>query len=97
MSLEELQKKRKEENELLERVVRAVENSSCKLQFPPGSVPTDVAADVFGKAASWVIRGIELGLLPIGTVTREKSRANVYISPKLLYEYTGFAWKGEKR
>lgn len=96
MSLEELQKKRKEENELFERVIRAVENGSCKIEFPTGGVPTDVAATVFGKAASWVVRGIELGLLPIGTVTREKTRANVYISPKLLYEYTGFVWRGEK-
>ena len=95
MSLEELQKKRKEENELCERVVRNIENSSYKMDFPAGGVPTEVAADVFGKAASWVIRGIELGLLPIGVVTRERSRANVYISPKLLYEYTGFVWKGE--
>ena len=96
MSLEELQKKRKEENDLFERVIRAVKNDSCKMQFPAGSVPTDVAAEVFGKAASWVIRGIELGLLPIGVVTRERSRANVYISPKLLYEYTGFVWEGER-
>lgn len=94
MSLEELQKKRKEENDYLERILRTVENGSCK-EFPTGGVPTDVAAAVFGKAASWVIRGIELGLLPIGIVIREKARANVYISPKLLYEYTGFMWKGE--
>ena len=96
MSLEELQKKRKEENDLFERVVRNVENGSHKLDFPTGGVPTEVAAEVFGKAASLVIRGIELGLLPIGIVTRESSRANVYISPKLLYEYTGFVWEGER-
>ena len=75
-----------------------------------GSVPVMVAARVFGKDASWVRAGIIAGWLPIGKATRngqlvtniedmnsKYGRINFYISPKLLWEETGFVWKGEKR
>lgn len=78
--------------------------------FHSGSVPVAVAARVYGKEASWVRAGIISGWLPIGTATRKGKkitsieemdsrygRINFYISPKLLYEETGFLWKGEKR
>lgn len=69
------------------------------------SVPVSVAAKVYGKNPAWVRSGIILGWLPIGTATRNgkqvselggKGRINFYISPKLLYEQTGFMWEGEK-
>lgn len=75
-----------------------------------GSVPVAVAARVYGKDASWVRAGIIAGWLPIGTATRsgkqitkleemnsKYGRINFYISPKKLYEETGFVWKGERR
>lgn len=74
-----------------------------------GSVPVAVAAKVYGKDASWVRAGIIAGWLPIGTATRnwkhisnvdemnsKKGRINYYISPKHLYEETGYIWKGER-
>lgn len=79
-------------------------------EFPQGSVPVAVAARVYGKDASWVRAGIISGWLPIGKATRsgklvttiEKmdsryGRINFYISPKRLYEETGFLWKGERQ
>ena len=79
-------------------------------QFPTGSVPVLVAARVYGKDASWVLTGIVAGWLPIGKATRNGKlvtsieemnskfgRINFYISPKLLYEETGYKWKGEKQ
>ena len=73
-------------------------------EFRPGSVPVCVAA-----RASWVRAGIISGWLPIGKATRngklvtsieemnsKYGRINFYISPKLLYQETGFLWKGEK-
>lgn len=76
--------------------------------FSEGSVPVYVAAKVFGKDASWVRAGIIAGWLPIGTATRDgekvtnvddidakKGRINFYISPKKLYEETGYVWKGK--
>lgn len=77
--------------------------------FERGSVPVIVAARVYGKDAAWVRAGIIAGWLPIGTATRngEKittidqmnskyGRINFYISPKKLYEETGYIWKGER-
>lgn len=77
--------------------------------FPAGSVPVNVAAKVYGKDQSWVRAGIIKGWLPIGYATRDgvtitsldemdsrRGRINYYISPKKLYEDTGYVWKGEK-
>ena len=77
--------------------------------FSPGSVPVAVAASVYGKDANWVRIGIVAGWLPIGYATRngeritdveemdvKYGRINYYISPKKLYEDTGYVWKGEK-
>ena len=79
-------------------------------EFPQGSVPVTVAARVYGKDASWVRAGIVSGWLPIGKATRSGKlvttieemdsrygRINFYISPKRLYEETGYLWKGERR
>lgn len=79
-------------------------------EFPQGSVPVAVAASVYGKDASWVRAGIVSGWLPIGKATRSGKlvttieemdsrygRINFYISPKRLYEETGFLWKGERQ
>lgn len=78
-------------------------------EFATGSVPVIVAARVFGKDPSWVRAGIISGWLPIGKATRngelitsidqmnsKYGRINFYISPKLLYEITGYVWKGER-
>lgn len=74
-----------------------------------GSVPVSVAAKVYGRDAAWVREGIISGWLPIGIATkdgkqvtnvdeinRSNGRINYYISPKKLYEDTGFEWKGER-
>ncbi len=77
------------------------------LEFGEGPVPVYVAAKIFGKDASWVRAGIIAGWLPIGVATRDgervtdvndidsrKGRINFYISPKKLYEETGYVWRG---
>ena len=78
--------------------------------FKHGSVPVAVVARIYGKEAYWVRAGIIEGWLPIGTATRrgkivtsvkdinsKLGRINFYISPKLLFEQTGYIWKGEKK
>lgn len=78
--------------------------------FINGSVPVCVVARIYGKDASWVRTGIVMGWLPIGKATRKGQlvtsieemnskygRINFYISPKRLWEETGYLWKGEKR
>lgn len=76
--------------------------------YAKGSVPVRVAAKVYGRDQNWIRAGIILGWLPIGTATRngrlvtsidemnsKYGRINFYISPKRLYEDTGYIWKGE--
>ena len=78
--------------------------------FAPGSVPVAVAARIYGKDATWVRAGLITGYLQIGTATRNSNvittisqmsskygRINYYISPKKLYEETGYIWKGERQ
>lgn len=81
-----------------------------EIVFPKGSVPVSVVARLYGKDASWVRAGIISGWLPIGKATRggklitkidemnsRYGRINFYISPKLLWDETGYIWKGEKK
>lgn len=76
--------------------------------FTGKSVPVQTAAKIFKKDPAWVRAGIIAGWLPIGTATRNgkqvtdvseidgrKGRIAYYISPKLLYEYTGYIYGGE--
>lgn len=78
--------------------------------FAPGSVPVAVAARIYGKDATWVRAGLITGYLQIGAATRNGNvittisqmsskygRINYYISPKKLYEETGYIWKGERQ
>ena len=79
------------------------------MAFKDGSVPVRVAARVYKKDPCWVRAGIIAGWLPIGIATRRgkqitsiddmdsrKGRINYYISPKKLYENTGYLWEGEQ-
>ena len=80
-----------------------------ELIFEKGSVPIKVAARIYGKDPCYIRAGIIAGWLPIGRATRNGKvvtdisqmdsrlgRITYYISPKKLYEDTGFIWKGEK-
>lgn len=77
--------------------------------YSSGSVPIAVVAKVYGKDATWVRAGIIAGWLPIGIATRQGEqitdisatssrlgRISFYVSPKRLYEETGYLWKGER-
>lgn len=74
-----------------------------------GKVPIAIVAHVYGKDACWVRAGLISGYLPIGFATRNgkrvtsisdmdsrRGRISYYVSPKKLYEETGFVWNGEK-
>lgn len=71
------------------------------------SVPVAVAAKVYKKDSCWVRAGLIAGWLPIGFATRngkritnvgeigvKKGRINYYISPKLLFDHTGYMYDG---
>lgn len=80
-----------------------------KARLKLGAVPVMVAAKVYGRDPAWVRAGIIAGWLPIGEATRngrrvtdlkemssKYGRINYYISPKLLFEQTGYEWRGEE-
>ena len=80
-----------------------------KARLKLGAVPVRIAAQVYGRDPAWVRAGIIAGWLPIGEATRngrrvtdlkemssKYGRINYYISPKLLFEQTGYEWMGEK-
>lgn len=80
-----------------------------RIIFSTGSVPISVVAKVYGKDSCWVRAGIIAGWLPIGVATRngqkitdvtdissKKGRINFYVSPKKLYEETGYIYNGER-
>lgn len=97
--------------EIAEHVSRMLIGAGSMPEFPVGSVPITEAAKILGKDANWVQAGIISGWLPIGKATKGDKlitsmeqlkrgvRTNYYISPRLLWELTGYVWhgKGEKR
>ena len=79
------------------------------ITFPKGSVPVALVAKICGKDACWVRAGIISGYFPVGIATRKgevinsisemdsrKGRISYYISPKKLYEETGYLWDGKE-
>ena len=80
------------------------------IKFGNGGVPVRIVAKIYGKDACWVRAGLITGYLPIGTATRhgkvitsidqmnsKYGRINYYISPKKLYDETGYVWKGDNQ
>ena len=91
------------------RVTQKEYDSMDKARLKLGAVPVRIAARVYGRDPAWVRAGIIAGWLPIGEATRngrrvtdlkemrsKYGRINYYISPKLLFEQTGYEWRGEK-
>ena len=91
------------------RVTQKEYDRMDKARLEIGSVPVRIAARVYGRDPAWVRAGIIAGWLPIGEATRngkritdvqqmnsKLGRISYYISPKLLYEQTGYEWRGER-
>lgn len=55
------------------------------------------AAKIMGVSELYVREAIAQNVLPIGCcITGKHGRRSFYISPKKLYELTGYVWKGEQ-
>ena len=67
-------------------------------EFSPGSVPMKVVSKVMGMKPDTIRDWMEAGILDLGAIQKRGKRSyrNTYISPKKLYELTGYVWKGEK-
>lgn len=94
--------------EIAEHVSRMLIAIGSMPEFPTGSVPIATAAKILGKNPGWVQAGIISGWLPIGKATQgdklltnmsqldRKQKTNYYISPRLLWELTGYVWRGKE-
>ena len=83
-------------NNIAEHICRMLTSAMQYPEFNPGNVPVKVAARVLGKSEIWVRKGMLEGWLNIGIANDGDNRCNIYISPKKLWELTGFVWKGEE-
>lgn len=76
--------------------------------FDGRNIPVKEVAKLMGKDQQFIRQGIIKGLLPIGVAfkktiidpkwntEKESSQYDFYISPKLLWEYTGIVYKQKK-
>lgn len=79
-----------------EQIARAIVSIAVVPEFSSEKIPVKVASKIYGKSETWVRKGILEGWLPIGHATESDRRINVYISPKKLWEDTGFIWRGQE-
>lgn len=86
---------RKEENRQVDKLMRLLTKRLEQPEFLPGGVPVKVAAAVYGKAPYFIHEGIRAGWLPIGHCKPGEQKDNFYISPKKLWEDTGFIYTGQ--
>ena len=80
--------------DVAERVARILISGMQYPEFGPGSPTVPEVAKIIGKDAYFVREGIEKGWLPIGVCKINDGKRNFYISPKMLWEVTGYVWKG---
>ena len=77
-------------------------------EFDGKNIPVKEVAKLMGKDQQFIRQGIIKGVLPIGVAfkktiidskwneTKESTQYDFYISPKLLWEYTGIIYKSNK-
>ena len=77
-------------------------------EFDGKNIPVKEVARLMGKDQQFIRQGIIKGFLPIGTAfkkiivdskwntEKESSQYDFYISPRLLWEYTGIIYKANE-
>lgn len=80
--------------QIADHVYRLLQQNMQYPEFGKGGVPIEVAAEVYGKSVVWIREGISQGWLPIGYASENGTRRNFYISPKKLWEDTGYIYRG---
>jgi hypothetical protein len=65
------------------------------MEFNGTKVPIDAAAAALHVTQDFIRIGMQKGVLPIGSCFKMdgSTKTIYYISPKLLYEYSGFAYE----
>lgn len=67
------------------------------IEFSGANVPISEAARIMKKDKNFIRIGIQEKWLPIGVAYKKEgsSEYSYYISPKKLYEYTGYIYKDQ--
>ena len=81
--------------DVAERVAKILISGLIYPEFGPGSPSVADVAKIIGKDATFVREGIEKGWFPIGICSIKNGNRNFYISPKKLWEVTGYIWRGK--
>ena len=91
----EAYEKEKYSNNIAEKVARALLGAQVP-EFGKGSPTIKEVAEILNKDQTFIREGIEQGWLPIGICkpSKQGSRRDFYISPKKLWEVTGYIWRG---
>ncbi len=65
-------------------------------EFSGENIPVTVVAKIMKKDQQFIRQAMIKGILPIGTAFKKEgsSQYDFYISPKLLWEYTGYVYRG---
>ena len=66
-------------------------------EFDGSNVPVEVVARIMKKDNLFIRLGLQSGRLPIGTAFKKSEdgkQYDYYISPFLLWQYTGYIYKG---
>ena len=82
--------------QVAERVARILMSGMQYPQFGTGAPTVPEVAKIMGKDAYFIREGIEKGWLPIGICRVNNGSRSFYISPKMLWEVTGYVWKGRE-
>ena len=78
---------------IAERVARLLVGAQVP-DFGKGSPTVKEVSKILGKDITFVREGIEKGWLPIGICkVSENGRREFYVSPKKLWEVTGYVWR----
>ena len=65
------------------------------MEFNGTRVPIDAAAAALHVTEAFIRVGMQQGKLPIGSCFKmpDSTKTSYYISPKLLYDYSGYAYE----
>lgn len=77
-------------------------------EFDGKNIPVKEVAKLMGKDQQFIRQGIIKGILPIGTafkktiydsdnIEKQSTQYDFYISPRLLWEYTGIIYKNSNK
>lgn len=88
-------------NITLEQAIREIAESIQVPKFSGKHIPINKVSEILGKNPQAVRIGLQRGILPIGaaiptTIEKGKQKFTYYVSPKLLWEYTGVVIAGQE-